>query len=410
MARGDLLLSRFFLPHTPAPIRTRVAICCSFFIQGLAFATWCARIPDVRARLGLHEAQLGTLLLMLPIGQLLSMAPNGFLVGRFGSRRMLVLAGFAYPAALVALGFAPDVPTLAIALFLAGVAANLSNTAANTQGVMLERHYRRSIMSLFHGMWSIAGLVAVALAMALARLGVPMGAHVALLCGASWLLLCFSGGALMRRDRQTPAAPAEGRPAWGGWRLTPFIFWVGVAALGCLACEGAIYDWSGVYLKDVVGASAARQSVGYFGYLCTMVGGRFVADRVIDRFGVAKVLYGCGACISGGLALAVAFGRCAPSTALWATVAGFALVGCGTSAVVPICCGLAGKSRDLAPGIAIAEISTIGFFGFLAVPPLIGYVAHASGLRVAFAIMSAIGLLVILSTWALRRDLAPRTP
>lgn len=407
MARGNLLLSRFFLPGVPALVRTRVAICCSFFIQGLTFATWCARIPDVRVRLGLDEAQLGMLLLMLPIGQLLSMLPNGALVARFGSRRMLVLAGFAYPAVLPVLGFASSVPLLAGALFLAGCAANLSNTAANTQGVMLERCYRRSIMSLFHGMWSCAGLVAVVLAMVSARFGTPTAAHFTLISGAAWLLLSFSGGALMEGGHPAPGARAGRGPAFGGWRLTPFIFWVGIAALGCMACEGAVYDWSGVYLRDVVGVSETRQSFGYFGYLCTMVAGRFVADRLVDRFGVSRVLYGSGACISGGLTMAIAFSWGAPTLALWAAIVGFALVGCGTSAVVPTCCGLAGKSRGIAPGIAIAEVSTIGFFGFLAAPPLIGYVAHAAGLRVSFALMSAIGLLVLVATWALRRDLTP---
>lgn len=401
-----MLLSRFFLPTIPALIRTRVAICCSFFIQGVTFATWCACIPDVKTRLGLDEARLGTLLLMLPIGQLLSMAPNGLLVARLGSRRMLVLAGFAYPAVLLALAFAPTVPLLGAELFLAGCVANLSNTAANTQGVMLERRYRRSIMSLFHGMWSCAGLVAVALALLLGHLGVPTRAHVALVVGAAWLLLSFSGGALMGHDRS--AVPATQRSAFGGWRLTPHLLWLGVAALGCMACEGAIYDWSGLYLRDVVGVPASRQSFGYFGYLCTMVTGRFVADRLIDRFGVGRILCGSGLCISGGLALAVAFGGGA--LALWGTVLGFALVGCGTSAVVPICLGVAGKSRDLAPSIAIAEVSTIGFFGFLAAPPLIGYVAHATSLRVSFAMMSAIGLLVLLATWALRRHLSPLAP
>lgn len=408
MNRNHLLLSRFFLPRVSALVRTRVAIGCSFFIQGMTFATWCARIPDTKLRLGLDDARLGTLLLMLPIGQLLSMAPNGVLVARLGSRRMLVFAGFAYPAVLLALAFAPNVPLLGATLFLAGCVANLSNTAANTQGVMLEHYYRRSIMALFHGMWSCAGLVAVALAMLLGRFGASTGLHFALVAGAAWALLSFSGGALMARDRPTAAqAPAGKRPAFGGWRLTPFIFWVGVASLGCMACEGAIYDWSGVYLKDVVGVPAARQSFGYFGYLCTMVTGRFVGDRLVDRFGVSRVLYGSGLCISGGLALAVAFGGASPALALWATVLGFALVGCGASAVVPTCLGVAGKSRGLAPSIAIAEVSTIGFFGFLSAPPLIGYIAHAHNLRVSFALMSAIGLLVLLATWALRHDLSP---
>lgn len=397
--RRDFLLSACFLPRTPAPIRARVAICCSFFIQGVTFATWCSRIPDVRDRLALSEAALGTLLLAIPVGQLISMAPNGLLVARFGSRRMLLLAGFLYPAILLFLGLAPNVASLAVGLLLAGFAANLSNTAANTQGVQLEHYYRRSIIALFHGMWSLAGLAAVALAMLLGRFGVPTWAHFGGVALGAWALLSCSGGALLTFDRAT--APTSAHPG-SAWRLTPFLLWLGIASLGCMACEGAIYDWGGVYFRDVLAVLPAHQSYGYFAYLCTMVTGRFVADRIVNRLGPRRVLYACGGFISGGLALAV----CAPLlgglAAMAAAMVGFALVGCGTSAVVPLCCGLAGKAPGVPPSIAIAQISTIGFFGFLAAPPLIGYVAHAASLRLSFAIMAAIGLLVLLATRRLR--------
>lgn len=401
--RRTFLFSGRFLPTLPTLVRTRVAICCSFFIQGVVFATWCARIPDVRDRLGLNEAQLGTLLLAIPVGQLVSMAPNGLLVARLGSRRMLILAGFLYPCVLLFLGVAPNVWALGGGLLAAGFAANLSNTAANTQGVQLEHYYRRSIIALFHGMWSLAGLAAVALALALAPLGVPTWAHFALVAAGACALLSFSGGALMPFDRASASAPeADGGRGRSPWRLTPYLFWIGVSSLGCMACEGAIYDWSGVYFRDVLGVSSAHQSLGYFAYLCAMVSCRFVADRAVNRFGAARVLYGCGACIAGGLALAVTSSLCGASAAMAGSVVGFALVGCGTSAVVPIGCGLAGKAPGVPTGIAIAEVSTIGFFGFLAAPPLIGYVAHATSLRHAFALMAAIGLLVLLATWRLR--------
>ena len=142
----SFLLSAWFLPNVSRLIRARVAVCCSFFVQGLVFATWCTRIPDIKIRLGLDEAQLGTLLLALPVGQLLAMAPNGWLVERLGSRRMLIFAGFSYSAILTILGCVQSISGLAVGLFFAGVMANLSNTAANTQGVILEGYYRRSIM------------------------------------------------------------------------------------------------------------------------------------------------------------------------------------------------------------------------------------------------------------------------
>ncbi len=408
--RGDWLLSRYFLPGTPALIRKRVAIGCSFFIQGLIFATWCARIPDIKVQLGLNEAQLGAVLLMLPLGQFLMMVPNGFLVKHFGSRAMLIVAGFIYPVILGILGFATHILFLGGALFVAGAVANLSNTAVNTQAVMLEHYYRRSIITLFHGMWSVAGLVAVGVTLLFGYFGVSATMHFIGVGIFTWLLLSFSAGALMRYERPLSAERSE-RPkgCLGGWQMTPYILWLGIASFGCMACEGAIYDWSGVYFRDVVGVNEAQQSFGYFGYLCTMVAGRFVADRIVNRIGVSKVLYGSGLCISGGLALSLLCAGSGSLPALVVAVLGFALVGCGTSAVVPMCCGLAGKCRTLPPSIAIAEISTIGFFGFLVAPPLIGYVAHLSSLRVSFAMMAVVGLLVILATWALRRDLNVRS-
>lgn len=401
-----ILLSRFFFPQLNRLVRTRVAICCSFFIQGLVFASWCARIPNVRDAMGLSEGALGALLLMIPVGQLASMAPNGALVARLGSRRMLVTAGFGYPVVLIGLGMATTLWQLATLLFAAGWVANLSNTAANTQGVQLEHYYRRRILALFHGMWSLAGLVGVGIAMGLALLHVPTWLHFLLVGLAAMCLLSFSGGALMGFDRSGGAGTSEKpKGMLGGWKLTPFIFWIGIASLGCMACEGTIYDWSGVYFRDVLRADPAHQNYGYFGYLCTMVAGRFVADRIVNRYGVKAVLYGCGVCISGGLALALCMSWSAVWLATISAVIGFALVGCGTSAVVPMCCSLAGQAKGLLPSIAIAEVSTIGFFGFLAAPPMIGGIAHISSLRVSFAVMALVGLLVLVATWCLRREL-----
>ncbi len=399
-----LLFSGAFFPRLARLVRARVAIGCSFFIQGLIFATWCARIPDVKVSLALNDAQLGGLLLMLPGGQLLSMLPNGALVARWGSRRALVTAGFLYPFILLLLGFAPNAWGLAIGLFVAGWVANLSNTAANTQGVLLEQLYGRSILALFHGMWSLAGLVAVAVAMGVALLGLTPWMHFLLILLFAWGLLSFSGGALL--PQSMAVSPTLSEKPTTQWRFTSFIIWIGLAALGCMACEGAIYDWSGVFLREVAMVEGYMQQLGYFAYLCTMVAGRFVVDTLTNRFGRFRVLMSAGWAIVGGLALIILCGGCGASIGFTGMILGFALVGCGTSAVVPLCCGLAGKAQGMAPSVAIAEVSTIGFFGFLAAPPLIGAIAHLSGLRAAFALMAGIGMLVPVATWMLRGQIA----
>lgn len=391
--------SRFFFPSFPERLRARIGIGASFFIQGVVFATWCARIPDIRRALELNEAQLGGVLLMAPLGQFLAMVPNGLLVTRFGSRAAALTVGLAYPLILPLLSVARTPLQLGASLFLMGVLSNLSYTAVNTQGIALERLYDRSIMALFHGMWSVAGAVTALVAMFLAMVPVSVPAHFIGTAAACVLLLLFSGGTLLLNDESEASGKAK---ASGGWKIPPELVWLGVAAFGCMACEGAVYDWSGVYMEDVAGAPDALRNVGYFAYLCVMVAVRLVADRLTDRFGHRRLMLLSGSAIALGYLTAV-LGAFVPGPAKLICVAtGMAVIGSGTSAVVPLCCSLAGRTSKVPTGIAITEISTIGFFGFLFAPPVIGFVAHGLGLRTAFLLMVLLGCLIVLAAHLLR--------
>lgn len=394
----SFLFSSVFLPHVPDLLRRRIAICCSFFIQGAMFATWCSRIPDIKTALNLNDATLGALLLLLPVGEFLSIIPNGFCVTRFGSKRMAILAGFLYPVLLILLGCANSALQLAILLFFTGAIANLSNTAVNTQGVYLEQLYQRSIMAFFHGMWSVAGLFAVALATLFANISISVFAHFCILAAGAILLLCFSGGALADNTHNTTTP----KRAHHAWRFTPAICWLGIACFGCMACEGTVYNWSSVYMRDVLHALPANQSLAYLAYLCTMVTGRFVIDLFVNQLGLFRILFICASAITLGLfcivgATLLPFG----TTAI--TLIGFAIVGIGTSAIVPLCCGLTGRCKEIPSGIAIAEISTIGFFGLLLAPPLTGFISKIAGLPIAFFLMALISLPVLFAIQRLRR-------
>lgn len=393
-----LLFSRAFLPRLPELLRTRIAICASFFIQGAMFATWCSRIPDVKTRLALDDAALGLLLLLLPIGEFLSIFPNGFCVTRFGSKRMAILAGFLYPTLLIALGFANSPVLLGVLLFFTGAIANLSNTAVNTQGVHLEQRYGRSIMALFHGMWSVAGLFAVSLATLFAQFNLSVTTHFCCLAIGAALLLSFSGGALA--DEATPHTSPE--KTKNKWLFTPAIVWLGIACFGCMACEGTVYNWSSVYMHDVLHASPTSQNLAYLSYLCTMVTGRFIIDLFVNRLGIFKILFVCGCAITVGLLLIVG-APWLPLGIMPMTLIGFAIVGCGASAVVPLCCSLTGRCKAIPSGIAIAEISTIGFFGLLLAPPLTGVISKAISLPFAFFLMALISLPVLLAIQRLRK-------
>ena len=363
----------------------RIAVGTFFFMQGLVFASWASRIPDIKTALGLSDASLGTLLLAIPVGQLCTLPLSGYLVNRLGSRRVLSIAALFYPAMLVLLGLMDSMWHLWMALFLFGMGANLSNIAINTQGVGVERLYGRSIMATFHGLWSIAGFIGGLISTWMVGLDIEPFPHFCIIFGICALNLLAMVRMTLPRD-VTPAVKTEPR---NGKFIKPdsYIVLLGLIAFGNMACEGTMFDWSGVYFETVIDPPKELVRLGYIACMCTMATGRFIADRFVTRFGAIPVIRTSGAIISIGLLLSVIFPYLATATV------GFMLVGFGISSVVPICYSLAGKSTTMRPGPALAAVSTIGFLGFLMGPPLIGFIAHALSLRWSFALIACIGLL-----------------
>jgi len=161
---------------------------------------------------------------------------------------------------------------------------------------------------------------------------------------------------------------------------------LGIIAFCCMICEGAMFDWSGVYFQNVVKAKAAWIGAGYTAFMSTMAAGRFVGDWLVTNFGIKRILQTSGVVIATGLSVAIILPDIATS------IAGFILVGAGVSSVVPLVYSAAGKSKKVSPGVALAAVSTIGYLGFLIGPPLIGFIAQASSLRVSFILIALLGL------------------
>ncbi|MBT2557545.1 MFS transporter [Hymenobacter sp. ISL-91] len=368
------------MPHTPQTYRWAVAA--SFAVQGLCFATWASRIPAVQHRLGLSAAELGGVLLALPVGSLGTLPLAGWLVSRFGSRRVVLLGMLLYGLGLPLLGLAATVPQLLAALVLFGMAGELGNIGVNTQAVGVEALYGRSIMATFHGLWSLAGFAGAGLAVLL------IGQQVGPLYHFAGVGLLVLPTLLLLAPRLLPAdAP---RPAGTPLLALPDrpLLLLGVLAFCSLLCEGTMFDWSGVYFRQVVRAPEAWVGLGFAAFMALMATGRFVADWFIDRFGRRRTLVLSGLLEATGLLLAVAF------PTLWAATLGFMLVGVGTAAVVPLVYGAAGRSTTMPAGMALAAVTTVGFMGFLLGPPLIGFVAGLSSLRVSFALIAIMGLAV----------------
>ena len=357
-------------PSVSSPRRYyRTALMAFFFVMGLVFASWAVRIPDIKSRLSLGDAALGSILLAAPLGEMLAIAPTAWLLGRIGSRHGIDCALLLMPACLVLLGLAPSPALLFAALLCFGFANNMLNIALNTQAVDVELLYSRSIMATFHGMWSLGGLMGALVGALIAPLGIaPLPHFCAVFCLVLLTLLSLRRWTLPRAVRIVGRHTSGS--AGGRFRMDGYLLVLGFIALGSMATEGAMYDWSAVFFAQVIQPGEHLVRLGYLACMCFMVMGRLCADGLVNRFGVTPVLQMSGLSIALGMSLALGFAQLVPSTI------GLALVGFGMASVVPLCYSLAGKAEDIPPQVGISFVSSISFFGFLACPPMVGFLSH----------------------------------
>ena len=358
----------------------RIAVSSLFFLSGFCFSSWAARIPSIQQNLQLNDAGLGAILLSLPIGLMVSLPLAGWLVAKFGSRVIVISSAILYACTLPFIGFAQESWQLAGVLFVFGLGGNLLNIAMNTQGVGVEAIYGRSILASFHGIWSLAGFTGAAIGTLMISQHIQPNYHFLVISGMAFLIVLSAWSYTLTADTNA----AVDQPIFV--KPDKSLLNLGIIAFCCMICEGTMFDWSGVYFQKVVKAKAAWIGAGYTAFMSTMAAGRFVADWLVTRFGIKKILQASGVVIATGLAIAVLFPDIPTS------IAGFILVGAGVSSVVPLVYSAAGKSKKVSPGVALAAVSTIGYLGFLMGPPLIGFIAEASSLRLSFTLIALLGL------------------
>jgi MFS family permease len=356
----------------------RIATSIFFFIAGLTYSSWACRIHDIKAQFGLNNAEWGSVLFALPVGLMVSLPFSGWLVTRAGSRRVLITAGVLFPFMLCMISTATNIWQLVTILFCFGFMNNVFEISMNTQAVGIEVLYKRSIMASFHGLWSLAGFAGVGIGTLMINLKWPIWMHFVLVAVLCWLLVLSSWKRLLPEDAPSDDAPLFARPDANILKL-------GLIAFASMVTEGTMFDWSGIYFQKVLVVPEALTTVGYIAFMGTMAGGRFVADTVVTRAGIKHVLQFSGIISTTGLLLAILFPHIITATI------GFLLVGIGVSSVVPLAVALAGRSKTLPPGVAIAAVSTVGFFGFLLGPPVIGFIAEAASLRWSFALVAVLG-------------------
>ena len=365
----------------------------AFAVHGAVNGSFATRIPWIRERLGLSAGALGLALLVPALGALLAMPATGALVHRRRGRTVtrVLLGAFALALALPAL--APRLGWLCLALLAYGALAGMADVAMNTQGVALEARRGRPLMSGLHAAWSIGGIAGSSLGVLAAHAGLDARVHLGIM---ALLLLVVSQVAGRALPEGAASAVAPPRLAWPA---RPVLL-IGLVGFGAVFAEGASADWCAVYLRDVMGTSAATAAAAYTGFAAAMAAGRLAGDGIVARFGAVAVVRAGGALATAG-ALLVVVAR----TPLLGIPA-FALIGLGIAAVVPLAFAAGGRAVPHA-GQGIAAVATVAYGAGLAAPGAIGAIAGLASLPAAFGVVATLTALFGLGAGALRAGSDP---
>ena len=362
----------------------RVAVMALFFVAGMATGSWFPRIPDVQRELGLSHGELGLALVGPAIGSILAMPATGWLIGRTSSRLVATATALLLCAVLPLPAIAPSIGALFAALVALGAANGVLDVSMNVQAVGVEQRYRRPIMSTFHGLFSVGGLVGAAGAGLAAGIGLGAREHL-LIIGLSLGLATVVASRFL-----LPAGSDQAHDGPVFVRPTRALLGLGIIAFCALVGEGAMADWSAVYLGNTLNTGSAFAAAGYAVFAAAMVIGRFSGDWATARLRPVRVIRYGGVLVAVGLSIGLLIGQ------PWSALLGFACVGIGLSCAFPVLLSVAGQTTSMAPGVAISAVAMLGYAGFLAGPPVIGFVAELTGLRVGLGLVALLGLAMVL--------------
>lgn len=352
-----------------------IAVGSLFFLLGLSFSTWTSRIADMQQQLNLTDGQLGTVLFAMPVGLWISLAFSGWLVKKYTSKRVAIWALLLYHLMLLLVGSSVSSTQLMISLFFSGLCYSAVNVSMNTQGTFIERDAHRTLLPLFHGIWSVAGFIGAAAGTLFIKNAIPVFSHFVIVASLGVLAILVTGRQLIHKPELEKIGKAFAIPKKS-------LFILGVIAFFAMICEATMYDWSVVYFQKEVPQAKDNIGLGYAVFMGMMAMGRFANNFLLNRYAVRNLIFSNACLIFLGTWAAVSY----PS--LLGSSIGFGLIGWGISSMVPLVAGVAGKTKNMAPASGIASVLTIGFIGFLIGPPLIGYLADYYSLKLAFGVLA----------------------
>jgi MFS family permease len=366
----------------PARRRAQISTRIVFFVAGFGMASWAPLVPFAQVRTGIGDGALGLLLLCLGIGSIVTMSLAGALAAHFGCRTIVIASAVPLCISLPLLATLSNPALLASALLVFGAALGSLDVTMNIQAVIVERVSERSMMSGFHGLFSVGGIVGAVSVTTV--LGLGASPLIATMCVVAGIVVAL-------------AAAAPHLLAYGSKGAAPIfpvprgvVLFIGALCFVAFLAEGAMLDWSAVFLTSTLDMAKAYAGLGYAAFSLTMTIGRLMGDRIGDRFGGASMIVFGGLCAAAGFAIATLVSS-------WQlALLGFSLVGVGCSNIVPVLYTFVGRQTVMPEHAAVSAITTLGYAGILVGPAMIGFVAHASSLSVAFLflVMLQVGVAV----------------
>jgi len=356
--------------------KAQLAVLAAFFINGAALATWVSRLPAIQNKLGLSEGALGLVLLGSSAGVISALLLASGLIEKYGSARVTLVSALILCGCLPLLSLAPNPAILFLILYFFGGSMSIMDVAMNEQAVLVQREAGRTIFSLFHGGFSIGGLAGALVSAAMAALpGISLTLHFIIMAiiFSTISVLIFPHFVRVEQTQHKKKSALQ-IPERALWML-------GILAFCCMITEGAMSDWSAIYLTRVLQTNSSQAALGYAAFSLMMTTGRLTGDAATTRWGADKVVRAGSLLATIGLVILILTNQ--PAIA----IIGFGVVGIGVANIVPLIYNAAGNTPNISPGTGIAGVATIGYLASLIGPPVIGAIADKSSLRISFLLL-----------------------
>ena len=386
------------LQPTHSKLRIRIAVFAFFIAQGLCFATFFSRLPDIKSHFGIDDiSHLGYLLSLIPIGKFLAIPTVGFLLSRFQSKITTTISLTGFIVTLAILGTTNNIYLLGVILFIFGMFWNMTDISLNTQAIEVERIYGKPIIAAFHASWSISACIGALIGYLMINLNVIPAYHfviMAVLC----MVLVLLNFRYLREPEPIVEQPVEKKdPKVSKFKMVDtLLIQLGVIWLLALIIENTMFDWSDIYFQSVIKAPKSLQ-IGFLVFMVMMSVGRLLINAAYRIWSKNTVLIVAGSCIFlGFFTSSILINYVDEMTAkVVVNSVGFMLIGLGISCIVPTLYSIVGEKATIPVGTALTIMSSISFIGPLIAPSLVGFVAKHFGMDIAYLLISVFGLCIV---------------